>query len=288
MSSGGQPVGASSPGAALESEQPDAAPESTTDPERANGRRANAYDSERVAAAYAFDRPAVHERILRSLRLAGRRRHALDIGCGAGVSTAALASLAERVTGLEPVRTMLTHRHAVAPRAAFAIGRAERLPFAAGTFDLVAAAGSLNYADLPVALTEAARVLTPDGTLVVYDFGQGRRAVESGGLAGWFGEFERRFPMPPGYPDLDLPRLPLGDYGLRLDDQVDVEVSLPMRHDAYLRYVLSEANVTDAVAGGRITVDAARDWCARTLAEVFGTGSLTVGFTGYLATLLPR
>jgi hypothetical protein len=29
---------------------------------------ASVYDSERLAAAYAYDRPAVHERILRSAR----------------------------------------------------------------------------------------------------------------------------------------------------------------------------------------------------------------------------
>ena len=33
---------------------------------------ASVYDSERLAAAYAYDRPPVHEQILRSARLAGR------------------------------------------------------------------------------------------------------------------------------------------------------------------------------------------------------------------------
>ena len=72
---------------------------------------------------------------------------------------------------------MLTHRRAVAPHARFVIGQAERLPFAAGSFDLVTAAGSLNYADLPSALAEIARVLTRDGTFLLYDFSTGRRSV---------------------------------------------------------------------------------------------------------------
>ncbi|MEU0557189.1 hypothetical protein [Dactylosporangium sp. NPDC006015] len=49
------------------------------------------YDSERLAAAYAFDRPPVHQQILRSARLDRRARRALDVGRGAGLSTAALA-----------------------------------------------------------------------------------------------------------------------------------------------------------------------------------------------------
>jgi predicted TPR repeat methyltransferase len=51
------------------------------------------YDSERLAAGYAFDRPPVHEQILRSARLDRQADQALDVGCGAGLSTAALAHL---------------------------------------------------------------------------------------------------------------------------------------------------------------------------------------------------
>jgi SAM-dependent methyltransferase len=114
------------------------------------------YDSERLAAGYAFDRPPIHEHILRSARLERRALagNALDAGCGAGLSTAALAPLERQVVGLEPIHAMLAHRRTVAPHARFVIGEAELLPLAAGSFDLVAAAGSLNYVDLPLALAE--------------------------------------------------------------------------------------------------------------------------------------
>ena len=52
---------------------------------------ASVYGSERLAAAYASDRPPVHQHMLRSARLARQADQALDIGCGAGLSTAALA-----------------------------------------------------------------------------------------------------------------------------------------------------------------------------------------------------
>jgi len=131
------------------------------------------YDSERLAAAYAFDRPPIHQQILRSARSARRADQALDVGCGAGLSTAALAPMARQVIGLEPIPTMLAHRRTIAPHARFVIGQAERLPFTAGSFDLVTAAGSLNYTDLPSAFAEIARVLTRDGTFLLYDFSVG-------------------------------------------------------------------------------------------------------------------
>ncbi|SCG60606.1 class I SAM-dependent methyltransferase [Micromonospora humi] len=243
------------------------------------------YDNERLAAAYAFDRPPVHARILRSVRLEQRARRALDVGCGAGASTAALAPLAEHVVGLEPVPLMLAHRHEVAPDARFVVGSAEELPFAAASFDLVAAAGSLNYTDLPSALVEVARVLTPGGTFLLYDFEGGRHSLAGDALATWFTAFEQRFPWPSGWQPLDVRALPLATFGLRMLDYTDLEIRLPMTHDAYLRYALSEVNVHDAVARGACWAEEAREWCRETLGEVFGGGEVTVVFRGYLATL---
>lgn len=244
------------------------------------------YDSERLAAAYAVDRPPVHEHILRSARVAGRADLALDVGCGAGLSTAALAPLARRAIGLEPVPAMLSHRRVIAPGAGFVIGRAERLPFPAGSFDLVAAAGSLNYADIPVAMPEIARVLTDDGTFLLYDFSTGGSAADDDGrLERWFASFVQRFPWPSGWEPLDARELPLAEYGLRLVDFTEVETRLPMDGDAYLRYMLSETNAEHAIATGACSAEDARDWCQSTLQPVFADGPLTVVIPGHIATL---
>jgi SAM-dependent methyltransferase len=244
------------------------------------------YDSERLAAAYAFDRPTVvHEQILRSARLVGQADLALDVGCGAGLSTAALAPLARRVVGLEPIPAMLAHRSTVAPHASFVIGRAERLPFAAGSFDLVTAAGSLNYADFQSALVEIARVLTPDGAFLLYDFSPGRAAVGDDKLERWFASFEQRFPWPSGWEPLDVRELPLAAYGLQLLDFTEVETQLPMDVDAYLRYALSETNVENSIANGACSPGEARDWCRTTLEPVFADGPVTVVIPGHVASL---
>jgi SAM-dependent methyltransferase len=245
------------------------------------------YENDRLAAGYAFDRPPVHDQVLRSARLTGPAARALDVGCGAGLSTAALTPLARQVIGVEPVRAMLTHRRTVAPTAGFVIGRAERLPFTNGSFDLVTAAGSLNYTDLPSALAEIARVLTADGTFLLYDFSSGRRSLNGTELEDWFDSFERRFPNPPGWNPLDVRELPVAQYGLRLLDYTDTETRLPMTLDDYLRYALSEVNVNTAITRGTCTAEEARDWCQRTLSPIFATTEVTVTFPGYIATLVP-
>jgi SAM-dependent methyltransferase len=238
-----------------------------------------------MAAGYAFNRPPVHahiiERIREDLRIASPVARALDIGCGAGRSTAALEPLARRVVGLEPARGMLAHRRAVAPGASFVIGRAEQLPFATRSFDVVTAAGALNYVDLGLFLPDLARVLAPGGVMVIYDFSAGRRLAGSDALDAWYGEFERKYPPKPGY-EMDVRRLAYEEAGLRLDAIEAFEVAVPMALPSYVAYAMSETGVELAVARGVPEADI-RNWCESTLAGVLSHEPRDVLFDAYVA-----
>jgi SAM-dependent methyltransferase len=243
------------------------------------------YHSPRVAAGYAFARPAVHPPILDHVRGALRpgplAARALDVGCGAGRSTAALESLAAVVVGIDPAAAMMRHRRDVAPRAHFVVGHAERLPFGHGTFDLVTAAGSINYADAGRALPEIARVLSAEGTLVIYDFSAGRRFARDARLEAWYAEFDCRYPEPPGYA-MDVTRLPFDRAGLTLDRYREIEVPVPMTLESYLRYVRSETRIELALAAGagEAEIDT---WCRATLAGVFDPDPQDVVFDCWFA-----
>jgi SAM-dependent methyltransferase len=248
------------------------------------------YNSSRLAAGYAFARPLVHPHVVARIAAyvaahdpLGARpiAHALDVGCGAGRSTAALVPIAVRVVGIEPARAMLVHRRAVAPRASFVTGQAEHLPFPSRSFGLITAAGALNYTDRDRSLPEIARVLAPKGVLAIYDFSGGRRCHETAELDAWFGAFERRYPFPPGYA-MDVQRLEYGRSALQLAAYEAFEVALPLTFDAYLAYVLTEANVERAIASGVPEADIA-SWCRESLAPVFEGSTRTVLFSGYIA-----
>lgn len=238
-----------------------------------------------MATGYAFSRPPVHPHIIRRIRqdlaIDQPVARALDIGSGAGLSAAALAPLARFVAGLEPVPSMLIHRRAVAPGASFVAAVAERLPFAAASFDLVTAAGSLNYVDIAAFLPELARVLTGRGVMVVYDFSAGRRLREDGRLEAWYGEFERRYPPKPGY-EMDVKALAYEAAGLKLDAFTPFEVAVPMTWQAYVAYVMSETGVELAVARG-VPEAEIRSWCESTLAGVLGDDPRDVLFDAYVA-----
>lgn len=238
-----------------------------------------------MAAGYAFSRPAVHPHVIRrireDLRLEGPVGRALDIGCGAGLSTAALQPIAKTVVGLEPVPSMLAHRHAVAPRASFVAARGEQLPFAAASFDLVTAAGSLNYVDLEAFLPELARVMTAAGLMVIYDFSAGRRLRGDDALDAWYAEFERRYPPKPGY-EMDVRAIRFEPAGLRLEAIEPFTVSVPMTAAQYVAYAVSESGVALAVASG-VPEAQIRTWCESTLSGVLGDEPRDVLFDAYVA-----
>ena len=71
----------------------------------------NFFTFQRVAEGYATHRPYYHPLIMRKIRerlsLNEPLAHALDVGCGTGLSTVALRMLAERVTGVDSSAEMI-------------------------------------------------------------------------------------------------------------------------------------------------------------------------------------
>jgi SAM-dependent methyltransferase len=250
---------------------------------------ADIYQSPRLAAGYAYHRPPVHPRIIAKLReqlpITKPFQHALDIGCGAGLSTAALVPIAEMTVGLEPVANMLTHHAAVLRDAHFVVAHAERLPFAPQSFDLLTAAGALNYADLDRFFPEAGRVLTNNGWLVIYDFSEARRLRDDHRLEDWYKTFIQRFPSAPGYA-MDARTLAYSRYDLCLSSYEEFEVAVPMTHESYLRYAMSEARVERAMMNGANEADIHK-WCSHTLADIFDATPREVLFDAYIAVVQP-
>jgi ubiquinone/menaquinone biosynthesis C-methylase UbiE len=244
--------------------------------------RGDIYVSERLAHGYAFHRPPVHPRVVeliaRDLDVQTPRRRGLDVGCGAGLSTAALGRLVTDAVGLDPNGDMLVHRRQVAPAASFVVARAEAPPFAARSFDIVTAAGAVNYVDLAKFLPEAARLLVPGGFLVVYDFSSGRRIAGDPRLEAWFRRFEARWPFPEGYA-LEAGRLEAPESGLTIVRRREFETTLPLTASAYIDYVLTETNVEQAVQAGQ-PVEEIRNWCTERLAPIFDDGTRDVVFEG--------
>ncbi len=97
----------------------------------------------------------------------------LDVACGPGVVTAAVAQEAGTVIGLDATEEMLARARDRArdlPHVSFQAGDAEALPFEDAHFDGVVTRLSLHHFETPAnALAEMFRVLKPGGRAVIVD-----------------------------------------------------------------------------------------------------------------------
>jgi SAM-dependent methyltransferase len=244
---------------------------------------AELFDDAAMAAGYATDRPPVHPHLVDRLRASWNRatpvRVAVDVGCGAGASTAALHGWAEVPFGLDPFAPMIRAARIAVADTPFAVAAAEALPCAGASVDLLAAAGSLNYADLDAFVGEADRVLAPGGAIAVSNFSFGRPADPSV-APDWPDRFAAQFPRPASG-SVTAASFAAGPFRPRIDEQFTV--TLPMTGAGYLAYVMTDTGVARAVADGT-DPDDARAWCAAALSTAVGT-DLPVAFDCTLVVL---
>jgi ubiquinone/menaquinone biosynthesis C-methylase UbiE len=92
----------------------------------------------------------------------------LEVGCGTGHWLAGLGAVAPRRYGLDLSAGMLQQARRRGQNLRLVRGRAGRLPFPAGTFDLVYCANALHhFQQRRQFIFEARRLLRPDGVLAV-------------------------------------------------------------------------------------------------------------------------
>jgi SAM-dependent methyltransferase len=251
----------------------------------------NPFDAPGISAGYAIHRPPIHSEIVRLAALTlGRSlpvERALDVGCGAGLSTNALDGIAAGSIGIEPAETMLRSAATLAPSSRFAVAAAEAIPLRDGSVDLITAAGSLNYVNLNRFFAEAKRVLRGNGALLVYDFSTARNFRENDRLDSWFSQFIERFPWPANEARQLNPEILSG-----LDSGFDVhgdrfEIGLELSPQFYVNYMMTETNVAYAMRRGA-TADDIRLWLRETLEPVWNGKGHEVLFRGYFAWMTPK
>jgi 2-polyprenyl-6-hydroxyphenyl methylase/3-demethylubiquinone-9 3-methyltransferase len=111
--------------------------------------------------------------VMRERRPEMTRARVLDIGCGAGFLTNALARDGHEVTGLDasPASLAVASAHDETLSVRYVGGDALSLPFADDSFDVVCAMDFLEHVEDPArVVAEAARVLAPGGLFFFHTF----------------------------------------------------------------------------------------------------------------------
>lgn len=124
-----------------------------------------------VAGHYSAYRPALHGVILS--RLIEPNEHfinGIDVGCGTGYSTIALAKYCDKVIGLDPNDMMLSQA-TIHPKISYFQGDGDSFSdLRHNHFDIVTFAGSLSYTKTGKLKSELILSMNPAGIVLVYDF----------------------------------------------------------------------------------------------------------------------
>ena len=212
------------------------------------------------ATRYARARPRYQGQVLetaaRVLGIDRPVRWAVDVGCGTGHSSMALAALAGRVVAIDSARKMLEVAEA-SDEIGYLAAAAERLPVRTGAVDLVTAGAVFHWLDGSVFLEEARRVLRPEGALVCYsDFFTGR-IMEAPGVQSWIHDsYVPRHPGPPRRPHLTGELA--STHGFEVVGSPELETAFVMTVEEFADYLLTQSNALASVQSGLATEEELR------------------------------
>ena len=244
----------------------------------------NPFLGDAAARCYAAGRLNIHPEMVRRIAWAlgeTRPNRALDIGCGTGLSTAPLHSVASRVVGIDASAAMLAEA-SKRTRIAWVRGRGETLPFRARAFNLVTMGFAFHWCEPVALLAELRRVLAPAGHLAVYDHHLAGHMEGELRFTAWFESYCERFPTPPRHPVFE---------STSADGFIPVSSErfqhlVPLTREALARYVCSQSNVLAVVEGGGTTMEAAEAEMAAGLEPFFaGRSPVRVTYRGVLDVL---
>ena len=225
--------------------------------------------AERYARGRPFFHPLVIDRAAEFLSGARPVGRALDVGCGTGLSSVALRRLAARVVGVDASPAMVAH----APRAegvSYVVGRAERLPFGAGVFELLTLSQVFHWLDRAEFFSEARRVLRAGGFVVAYDDYMTGRMEGRDEFETWFREsYKPKYPAPlRAWTSFEAEET--AREGFRLLAHERHPNTKRFSPEALADYLLSQSNVIAAVEGGTEDAGQVKAWMLESFAPIFG------------------
>lgn len=241
----------------------------------------NYFGQKTAAERYASGRPRFHSFVIEKIRkfLAPEKslKQALDVGCGTGLSSAALRNIAEKVIGVDVSAAMLDQAES-ARGIEYVLASAENLPFGAKTFDLITISQAIHWVDKERFFAEADRVLKPDSRVIAYDnYFQGQMRDQPKFNDWYKSEFLKKYPVPPrGRRVFDSKSEKPTDFVLEHEELN--ENTLKFSAKELVDYLVTITNVIAAVENGSEPLEDAYEWLINSIEPFFNNGRKEFAF----------
>lgn len=243
-----------------------------------------AFDSKRIAEGYA-KRPWLHKEVMEQIKKdcdIECFENGLDVGCGAGLSTKALRLLCNHVTGTDISSQMIAVCKSIYEESSytFYVSKAEENQIPAQPYDIITAAGVMNWVDKDLFLDNAEKILNDNGLIVIYDFWIIDRMKNVPAYTEWYQEkYLKMFPKPYRkeyvWKQDDLPS------SFVMENKVSYELTYEFTVDEFIDFMMIQSNVNEKIERGENSVDEVRGWMESSLQPIFNGEKQTLIFEGY-------
>lgn len=245
------------------------------------------FDYKRIAEGYAKDRPFLHGQVIellkKDLQITRNFSNGLDVGCGAGLSSKALKLICDKVTGTDISAEMIeaAKDFYINPCYTFLQSSAEEIRMPENTFDVVTAAGVINWIDEKKFLANLRPLMKEKGILIIYDFWITDRMKESAAYTDWWhNSYLNRFPKPQRKEDT-WTKETVAPYGFELKNQKTYFLEYSFDKDAFIRFMMLQSNVNEQIDEKGKSEDEVRTWFENSLAPIFDAQKKILQFEGY-------
>lgn len=197
------------------------------------------------AAVYHESRPSFHAEALKQFHKTNPTllyQTSLDVGCGTGQSSVALADWSSSVIAIDNSQSMLDNAvpHA---KVTYQLADAENMPFPESSFDLVFVASSFHWFEKRKFLNQVKKVLRKNGKFLIYD-----SYVHQGLSKDFHKEFNDRFPRP--FQDVKLIGDELEFFDMKFVQLHSFHFSSDYKTNDIIKYFYNLSNVSAAIERG--------------------------------------
>lgn len=243
------------------------------------------FDSKRTAEGYA-KRPWLHKEVMEQVKadyqITQNFENGLDVGCGAGLSTKGLRLICNRVTGtdISPEMIGICKQLYKNDTYDFYVAKAEETRIPQAPYNIVTAAGVMNWVDRDKFLHNATQIMAQDGLIIIYDFWITDKMVANPAYTDWYqNEYLKKFPKPPRNEDT-WTQSDLSDDFL-MEKQTVYEMTYSFSLEDFIDFMMIQSNVNVKIEKGIMSEAEVREWMTNTLLPIFQHEKETLVFAGY-------
>lgn len=245
------------------------------------------FNSKRIANGYANDRPWLHKSVIEQIYAEFVDKipfkNGLDVGCGAGLSTKALKLICSKVTGTDISEEMIhiCKTHYVTSGFTFYAAKAEETKMPQAPYDIVTAAGVIDWVDKDKFLENMRVVMSENAPLILYDFWISDKMLENPSYTDWFhNQYLANFPKPPRnntiWEQKDIPTV------FSFTKQTICQMQYEFDLSSFMRFMMTQTNINSKVESGNMTEEEVLGWMQKTLRPIFQERRQTLIFDGYI------